>query len=253
MHLKATQEYFSQALLKQDESTQPLFLNTLCHNPRISEQQALGIYRNNSLGVKIKALQEVYPVLKQVLGDSCFYQMAHDYVLDHPSMHYDLNQYGETFVDFIHNITFHNAAFSDLMYLSDLARLEWYLNAAYYAGHDMNDLTHLDKDADRIILTSSQSLGLLQSIYPVYEIWQGHQSNNKLELITALTMPQYLVIARAGLKADIASVEKEDWLLLSIIQKTINMQKLTDLSIKMEIELEKRLPKLIQYGWVCIQ
>jgi hypothetical protein len=252
MKLRRIQESFSDALITQNAQTGKLFESTLRSNSRIPKQLAVDIYRNNARGSRIKALQEVYPVIEQILGEQCFYQIAHDYVLEHPSNNSDLNVYGEVFSDFIMGLVQHNYAFYELPYLYDLARLEWSFNAAYYADDDTNHLVDLNKDASLITLTASHALGLLQSEYPVYEIWRAHTSNNEITEIAALTETEYLVVCRNGFRPEISRVDAEDWQLLTEIMKTTNMCALAEFSDYSDIELDKRLPALIQRGWVMV-
>lgn len=253
MKLRTTQQYFAHALSTQDEQSEKLFKDSLCSNPHISEQHALDIYRNNTRGARIKALQSVYPVLEQVIGKQCFYQIAHDYVHTHPSKLPDLNKYGDSFPDFIKAHTINNSVFSDLLYLHDLARLEWGLNIAYFADNDVNSMASLlDRDANNITLKTSKTLSLVQSVYPVHAIWQKHKTGNNVTEITALTEADHLVIYRNVFRPEIVQVDIEDWQLLTEIKETTNMHALAEFSLKMNLSLETHLPALIQRGWVIV-
>jgi len=252
MNLCTTQKCFENALVMQNKKTGKMFEHLLCANRRIPARLAVEIYRNNTRGARIKALQEIYPVLEKILGEQCFYQMAHDYALDHPSNCADLNLYGERFSVFLEKVVYNNSTFSELLYICDLAKLEWYYHVAYYANDDVNHLVGLKNDAGDIALKTSRSLSLMQSVYPIHDIWQAHKINNNVSDVSALTEMGYLMVYRNKFKPEITQIDIEDWQLLTEIMKTTTMQALAEFSMKMELPLDKRLPALIQRGWVTI-
>ena len=249
----STQEIFAIAVSLQGERASVRIEQKLCSNPRIPKPLALSIYRNNSLGAQVNALRAIYPVLEQILGEQCFKRMAHDYVREHPSNTADLNVYGEAFSGFIKQRVQDHAAFEELLYIFDLARLEWILNAAYYADDDVSQYDDLNMDANRVMLKISHAIGLMQTAYPVVAIWQAHKAGKPVAEIAALTETDYLVVYRDAFMPEVARIDREDWSLLAKIKQTISLRALAEFSIRMDLSLNKRLPLMIQRGWVVIK
>ncbi len=139
-------------------------------------KRCLAIYRGNSSANAHKALAAIYPITATITGVEFFEGLARAYALRHPSASGDLNEYGDTFGDFL-------AAFEPaqaLPYLADVARMEWLAQRAHYAADHAafdgsrlaaiaaDDLTHLR-------LWLHPACALLQSDWPLARIWQVHQ------------------------------------------------------------------------------
>ncbi len=63
--------------------------------------QRLSIYRRNISGALLAALEAIYPVCRQVLGEGNFAALARDFAWRHPSRRPDLNRYGEALPEFL--------------------------------------------------------------------------------------------------------------------------------------------------------
>ena len=125
--LAKTQEYFAANLDPiADKEQQQIFQTLLCENPSLSAVQRIEIYRNNSIAARMNALRDIYPVCKVIVGEKCFNSLARHFVLANPSLQSDLNTYGETFFEELHQ-TLTLPGFEEFEYLPDLARLEWFL------------------------------------------------------------------------------------------------------------------------------
>ena len=177
-NLYRSQEIFSEMLesRQSDSSNEGLaFRSIIDANPRIPGQLASDIYRNNSIGARTRALAEIYPVVEKILGKKCFAGMAQEFVTASPSIEPDLNSYGENFPSFLYTIVTQQKEFTELPYLPDLATLEWYFHAAYYAMDDLLFTPISSSEIDTsVILAKSHSLHCFSTPYPVYAIWQGH-------------------------------------------------------------------------------
>ena len=141
-----------------------------------SADTALDIYRNNYRGNLHDALAGAYPVVKQLVGDDFFRYLSRVFIGQHPSRSADLHQYGAELAGFI--ATF--APAKELVYLPDVAALEWACHRAYFAedGHvlDLNELARVPPVAYAdLVLHMHASCHLLHSDYPMAAIWQAHQ------------------------------------------------------------------------------
>lgn len=97
------------------------------------------VYRNNVASSLIKALGEIFPATRRIVGDRFFDAMAHAFVVDHPPHSPLLFRYGEGFPVFVE--AFEPAR--KMPYLADLARLEKAWLDAWHAA----DATPLDSEA----------------------------------------------------------------------------------------------------------
>ena len=144
--------------------------------PHYPVATALDIYRNNYRGNLQDTLAAAYPVIEQLVGQDFFRWMAREYIAQHPSRSGNLHLYGAQLADFL-------AAFvpaKGLVYLPDMAALEWASHCAYYAPDAATlDISALAQIAPRqypgLILTLHPACHMLHSRYPVAAIWHAHQ------------------------------------------------------------------------------
>ena len=136
----------------------------------------LAVYRGNVIANAGRALANAYPVIRQLVGEDFFGGLHRAYADAWPSSSGDLNEYGHCFASFLDTF----AHVRDLPYLADVARLEWLVHIAHYAGdHPSFDPARLRAVAEgeysRLVLELHPSVGLLASTCPVARIWEVHQ------------------------------------------------------------------------------
>ena len=138
--------------------------------------ERIAIYRNNVLGNYRKALAATYPVVRRLVGGPFFDAAVEHFVRGHPSTRGDVNRYGAEFAMFLASYT----PARDLVYLPDVARLEWAIDQASIAA----DAPPLDIGALGRVPPAAQgslrfalhpSARLIVSPYPVLHIWQVNQ------------------------------------------------------------------------------
>lgn len=136
----------------------------------------LEVYRNNYRGNLHDALEGAYPVTGQLVGAEFFRRLTRAYIAGHPSRSGNLHHYGDGMADFI-------AAFEParaLVYLADVAALEWACHSAWFADDgallDARRLAWVEPERyAELVLELHPSCRLLQSRYPVAAIWHAHQ------------------------------------------------------------------------------
>lgn len=139
-----------------------------------STEVALEVYRNNYRGNLHDALAGAYPVIVQLVGDDFFRYMARNYIEQHPSASANLHHYGAELATFLAD--FQPA--EELLYLPDVAALEWACHVAYFAA-DVTPLTIASlakippEQYPALILTTACQM--IRSRYPIAAIWQAHQ------------------------------------------------------------------------------
>jgi hypothetical protein len=138
----------------------------------------LRIYRHHVFSTLTETLRSTYPVVGRLVGDGFFAYATHRFIETHPPMGPCLFEYGAALPAFL-------AAFPpcrDLMYLPDVARLEWALHAAHHADDAPSLAAEALRDVDpaqaaRLTFRLDPSLSLLASSWPVDRVWLANQPN----------------------------------------------------------------------------
>src|SRR5215475_6693955 len=82
--------------------------------------ERMDIYRRAIFANYRKALAATYPTVQRIVGDAIFSAAVDAYVRAHPSASGDLNDYGDTFAEFLAQLR----PVAELPYVPDIARLE---------------------------------------------------------------------------------------------------------------------------------
>ncbi len=134
----------------------------------------LNIYRNTFITTATKALRLSFPVVHRLVGADFFDGAADLFVARHPPRVAYLDEYGAKFPEFLR--TFRPAA--ALVYLADVARLEWAVSRAIHA-RDVEPLALArlgalsPEDQIRVCFVPHPSLALIRIDYPADVIWRG--------------------------------------------------------------------------------
>ncbi len=185
MCLDNVQDTFSRAIYYAD--TQPLEC-LIEGSDNFTCQARINVYRNNTMGTLKNALSQVFPVCELLVGANYFNQLATTHVRHNPSIQRNLDLYGGTFPVTIKGLIEEHQELEKLDYLADVAQLEWLLHQSYYAvdrsPFDMDKFAALDAEQQaQASFILAQDIALMDSEYPVYDIWTGHQAegNNMLD------------------------------------------------------------------------
>lgn len=132
-----------------------------------------GIYSKTVLGALIGALEDSFEACRATVGAEFFGAMAGRYVRSTPSRSPSLDDYGDTFADFIAD--FEPA--QQLPYLADLARLEWARHRCSTAADsqpmDPARLAEVPEALrDSLSFKLAPGLALVASDYPIDGIWE---------------------------------------------------------------------------------
>lgn len=163
---------FTHAIVHGDEIAHKM--NLVC--PNYPTATALDVYRNNYRGNLHDALAGAYPVIEQLVGMDFFRHMTRQFIEQHHSRSGNLHHYGAKMAGFV-------AAFEparELVYLPDVAALEWACHCAYFADDaatlDIGKLAQiLPEQYPDLILITHPACHILRSNYPIAAIWQAHQ------------------------------------------------------------------------------
>lgn len=141
-----------------------------------SAEVAIEVYRNNYRGNLHDALAGAYPVVKQLVGDDFFRFMTKWFIGKYPSRSANLHHYGAELANFV--TTFEPA--KELVYLSDVAKLEWACHVAYFvddeAALDISKLAQITPEQySNLVLRTHSSCHMVRSCFPIAAIWHAHQ------------------------------------------------------------------------------
>ncbi|MEW8509119.1 MAG: DNA-binding domain-containing protein [Candidatus Thiodiazotropha sp.] len=168
--------------------------------------QRFNVYRNNFIVLNGDALGDMYPVIKQLIGDEAFRMLATAYVRKYPPLDRALLLYGEQFPEFIETVP----ELSVLPYLADVARLEYAWTAAYHA----DDALPLEQqtvancspnELENLRLKPHPSMHCIDSRFPIYRIW----ANNQYQMDETVSLNEgaaHIVVIRPKVEVEVRQV-----------------------------------------------
>ncbi len=162
----------------------------------------MAVYRGNVFGNWGAALGSAFPVVRRIVGADFFDAMARDYAHAHPSRSGDLHEYGAQLARFLEAYP-HT---QDLLYLPDVARLEWLAHRAYYAA----DAAAFDLSRPTEVRLAP-ACALLESDWPLARIWQAHQQGGEPEAVELDAGPDRVLIHRPGRRVEVCSLQPGDF------------------------------------------
>ena len=213
---------------------------------------AIEVYRNNYRGNLHDALAGAFPIIEQLVGKEFFRGLTREFIEQHPSRSGNLHHYGEQMAAFI-------AAFppaQKLVYLSDVAALEWAYHCAYFAEDaatlDIGKLSQIPHEQyPDLILHAHPSCHVLRSPYPIAAIWQAHQPGAPSDFHIDLDIGSNMVLVNR--KEDVVHVGElaeadADWLLSLQAGTPLGAATATTLERDPDFDLQAGLANLMSLG-----
>lgn len=249
--LESIQDLFANAL--SDDSALEQFATMVNASSGTSARNRILLYRRNVIGGRIRALNQIFPVCRKLVGEKYFAQIARSYIESHVSRNQDLSFYGVLFSTFVEDLVAQRPEVRELVYLSDLTRLEWCLHESYYgrdeAPFDFNAFEKVKPgDYGDVSFVLSDSVRLLSSSYPISQIWNFHQGAESLRAPDLCEGPEYLLIHRREFTPRIESLDAPVWEYLSALASGARLTEAVEM-----VSADERLPPLealIQLGYV---
>lgn len=178
--------------------------------------QRLAVYAHGYRARLRQALEDVYPALRHLLGETEFSTLAAAYAARHPSRHYNLSRAGERVPEFLAGWTLT----SRLPFLPDLAALERLVSRAFHAPErpprDLSGLAGLSPgDWEQLRFTFQPSVGVLSSAWPVLDLWQARAQPRDAIDIKVDGRAQAVLVYRQGVEVTCEAIEPSLYALLS--------------------------------------
>lgn len=213
--LREAQERFARGLLDAADS------DVLAHVIGAREMDAaagVAVYRNNTFSNYRGALREAYPVILRLVGEDFFGQAADDFVRATPSLFGDVNAYGAGFGAFLAEYP----GTRELVYLPDVAQLEWAVHAAFQAGDagplDLARLAAVPVERLAAVRFSLQpSAALVASPWPVLAIWRANQPGACEDTIDLGAEGNRLLVIRRGHDVDLEQIAAAEFAALAAL------------------------------------
>lgn len=247
--LAELQKTFIAGLLDKDSH----ILDIIQPNPKLSALNQFAIYKNSTYAKLQRALTDIYPVCRKLVGDDFFNGMCDRFIQQTPSQSYDLNKYGETLSSFIS--TFQPA--QTVPYLSDIASLEW----AWHLTFSAPDTNHFDfekfaacyaTEGENILFSLPRQSTLLVSPYPLHQIWKMNNGSDDSLIVLEAEQSYHFLIWRKQFDMRIDAISEIDWQLLTWIQSKMSLGQLCKNTAMLypEITISQKLPEFISHGWI---
>jgi len=248
--LHSCQSAFCDALLTgSGEMLQPMLLES-----EPVARRRLDAYRNNVIGTLSAALQSAYPVVARIVGMPFFLEAARQYILATPSESGDLNEFGAAFGDFLAG--YPHAA--NLGYLPDVARLEWLVQAVFYAPDpppaDLGILATMDQDRyGDLRFSASPAHARIDSAWPLGDIWRVNQPDFDGDMAVDFSHGARLLVIRRNGLVHVDMLDAGEAALLDALARGETLADATARStdVDPDIDLAAALRKLIGHGVLC--
>lgn len=241
-----SQQAFSNALF--DARTDMLALPLFKGDPSRNAQR-LALYCGNLTSAWTKALSSAYPVLEALVGGEFFDGLARAYGKAFPSKEGDLNRFGEHFADFLAGFE-HVAGYP---YFPDMARLEWAVHRAHYAGNApvldparLQGVTPEQLDAARLVI--HPACHLIASNWAVMDIWHAHQPTTDHSLPENIGRRSFGLVVRPQWKTGVLSLSEDAHAALAALMRGESLGAALDaaFSINEDFEFGSHLQQ-----WMC--
>lgn len=163
----------------------------------IAARTTLGIYANTVRCNFNESLIAGFPVIRRLVGEDYFRQVAHGFHARHPSLSGDLQFAGAMFAQYLAQA--HVA--DDYRYLGEVARLEWLIQETLLAGdHAPFDLEKLQSAAaatyDQLAFRLHPSVRLFASEFPCVAIWEANVGDAEPPVLDLGTGPDRALLIR---------------------------------------------------------
>lgn len=208
------QTAFAAAVLGQSDD-----IARLVRGNGLAPTQRVQVYRN-AVRVRLKdALADIYPVLRRLVGDACFDDVASEFLRRYPPRVGYLHPFGARMAE----LCAQSPVLAGLPYLPDVARLEWAWQQAFHAAaapglpaQAFADVPVEQQHAIRLHLQASASL--LGSAYPIGRIFEVNRPDYPGDDAVSLDRGgESLLVIRRGFDVRVEPLPAGEYALLAAL------------------------------------
>lgn len=196
----------------------------------ISKMALMAVYRDGLVATLVNTLRLTYPRVYAFLKQSQFEAVAVDFAKKYRSQTGNLDDYGAEFSDFLRQ--------KDLLFLADLARLEWCHQEAFLAANseDLDVAALQSLDEERLVKVKFQLAPAVKFTVSKFNLKSKRvpKNPNKRDC--------YYVVFRIGNKVNEEKVSKTDFLFLQGVEAGLTLQEIHE---KYQIDVTSALQKFI--------
>lgn len=219
---------------------------------RLPAERLFQVYRNNFWISVEEALADIYYVTRQLVGEQFFRFMVDHFLRRFPPRYGNMIQLGGDLPVFL--CEFNPAA--DLPYLSDIARLELAYHQVFHAAKanpfDMQRLAKLHaKKIPQLHFELSSSSCLVNSAFPIFEIWRVNQPDYEGDQSIDLDAGgESVLVIRPDLVVELQKLDQADARFLQNLATGNNLEKATQAALKNsdDFDLETSLARYLVSG-----
>lgn len=214
--LKELQGAFCDAVYENENKT----LLESIKNVGVNSESRLRIYQNNVLITLDEILKSRYGCISNLVGEEFFVYTAREYFTENPPTSGNLDDYGESFIEYIANIP----SLKDFTYLKDVAKFQWALHKAYFAADvELIDRIKLSQVApeklEDIKFKLHPSVHLISSNFPIHRLWEISQDGYDGEINVDINSGGVdILIVRPEYKINTIILEKGEYAFLRALQ-----------------------------------
>jgi hypothetical protein len=208
------QQAMRQSLVAREDGAAAAMLAMGCGPER------LDIYRNSFIIGVTNALRLTCPAVHRLVGDDFFAAAAQACIAAHPPQAAWLDGYGADFAEFLEQ--FPPAA--ALVYLGDVARLEWAVSQAIHARDcpplALTALVELAPGEEaRVRFLPHPSISLLRVAYPVDDIWRAvlARDDGALAALALDRRAVHLLVQRLPAGVEVTRLDEAHWRFLAAL------------------------------------
>jgi hypothetical protein len=221
-----------------------------------SAAERVQIYRRNTVVTLSEALAACYPTVQSLVGEEFFSQTAEQYIRLYPPTSANLHDFGSALATFLARFTPAQA----LPYLPDVAGLEWARQLSYHAydapALDIETLKALSPaELEALRFEQHPATKLISSVYPIFDIWQLHQSDDPQATVDLGVGGQHVRVFRYHLKVGIELLAPAEYLWLQSLADGRTFGEATDgaLAADGNFELVRYLQRHLVGGtWTAV-
>lgn len=218
--------------------------------------QGLKIYQNNLLMTAARAISLKYPVLDKMVGNETIIAFTEQLLKRELPDTGDWADWGGMFAMLIAE----SPLAEDHAYLSEVARLEWHVHQAargkvtHLEVETLSSLTESDLDA--VSLHLSPTLQVMESHFPVYELWNLHQVPEGSEvdegelyrLLVGNKAPHYSLVFQQDYHARIKTLTAQEYAWFKDALAGMSVERL--LGKHQEIDFVNWIEQAINQQWL---